>query len=142
MIMKDVHGNHVQIADEELQKHLHALPSAESLEKRFESGLQSMAFSIGGKHMMLTREEMAEIADAWWNHYGKHGMTEFFTRYQKRAEENIRKVLGFAECPKDEKEIKGSISFALTHHPEVAAEVIFEAMEWESAYSALESSKK
>lgn len=127
MIFNDVNGRPVQISDEELAR-------------VFRGGHQSLAFTIGGKHTMLTTEEMKEIANVYLDQFGKNKMVEFYSHYQKKAAENIQKALGWSDCPKTENDIKESIATALhRNHAELAAEVIFEAMEWETAYSSLES---
>ena len=115
------------------------------LEAKFKHGaggaaVQKHHFNINGQMVALSSAEMKEIADAWWEKYGKSQMTEFFTGYQKKAGENIRKAVHATSCPESEPEVKKAISFALSHlHADAVAEVIFEAMEWETAYATLKS---
>lgn len=100
-------------------------------------------FTIGGKQTALTVAEMKEIADTWWEHYGHKSMKTFFEEYQQKAAENIRKALGHHTVPACEKEVKAAIAQAVFDgNVDLIAEVIFESMEWETAYSALESIKE
>jgi hypothetical protein len=97
-------------------------------------------FMVGGKEMELTVSEMKEISNAWWEHYGKSGMEKFFEHYQSKAAGNIRDALGHCNVPNSEKEVKAAITQALASgDPCRIAEVMFEAMEWESAYFGLHS---
>ena len=67
-------------------------------------------------------------------------MKKFYEDYQGTAAEHIREALGHHAPPMCEKEVKGAICQALEHgDPELIAEVIFEAMEWETAYAALKN---
>lgn len=100
-------------------------------------------FHIDGREIHLTAGEMKLIADIWWQHYGKHSMKDFFEAYRDRAAENIRKALNGHAVPTCELEIKGAIAMALaSDNANLAAEVIFEAMEWQTAYAGLESIEK
>ena len=104
------------------------------------AAVQKHHFNINGAMVALSAAEMKEIADAWWEHYGKSKMTEFFTGYQKKAGENIAAALNCKEPPKNEPEVKGAIAMALQcGNTDLAGEVIFEAMEWCYAYAGLES---
>lgn len=97
-------------------------------------------FLIGGSEVALTVAEMKQIADAWWERYGKGGMTKFYEDYRDNAAENIREALGCVNPPESEAEVKEAIAMSLSSgHPETAAEVIFEAMEFCNAYTALKS---
>lgn len=97
-------------------------------------------FHINGVPTAVSSAEMKMIADYWWEHYGKAKMQTFFENYQKKAAENIRKVTENQEAPKSEKEVKEAIAEVLVHGTaEEAAEVLFEAMEWQTAYANLKS---
>lgn len=98
------------------------------------------SFSINGTMVALSVEEMKVIADAWWENYGKSRMEEFFEEYRDRAGNNIAEALGCSHAPESEKQVKGAIAMALaSNNPDLAAEVIFEAMEWQTAYAGLKS---
>lgn len=132
-----IDGHEVEISQEEIMRLYSTLRHDNTptgiAEKRHN-------FMIGGKTIGLTPEEMKEVANAWWDKYGKQGMTKFFEHYQKKAAENIRKALGHLSAPSCEKEVKGAIAQAVSDgDSELMAEVLFESMEWETAYSALES---
>lgn len=104
------------------------------------AAVQKHHFNINGAMVALSAAEMKEIADAWWEHYGKSQMTEFFTGYQKKAGENIAVALNRKRPPENEPEVKGAIAMALAQgNNDISAEVIFEAMEWCYAYAGLES---
>ena len=97
-------------------------------------------FHIDGREIHLTSGEMKMIADIWWELYGKHSMKEFFEEYRDKAAENIRKALNGHAVPETEKEIKGAIAMALSYNnAALSAEVIYESMEWQTAYACLES---
>ena len=97
-------------------------------------------FHVGGAAISFTPDEMKEIADAWWEHYGKSGMEKFFAHYRDKAAENIRTALGHHKGPESEDAVKGAIAQAfVTGDPSLIAEVFYEATEWETAHSALES---
>lgn len=97
-------------------------------------------FKLAGQDLHLTVDEMKMVSNAWWEKYGKSKMEEFFEHYRDKAAGNIQKALGFRHEPQNEKEVKAAIAHALfCRDPELAAEVIFEAAEWESAYFGLES---
>jgi hypothetical protein len=97
-------------------------------------------FMIGGREMELSVDEMKEISNAWWEHYGKSGMAKFFEHYQSKAAGNIRDALGHCNVPECEKDVKFAIAQAIIGgDPCHIAEVVFEAMEWESAYFGLKS---
>jgi hypothetical protein len=67
-------------------------------------------------------------------------MEKFFEHYRNKAAGNIRDALGHVGEPESEKEVKGAIAQAVTcGDPKLIAEVMFEAMEWESAYFGLHS---
>lgn len=136
MEVKTIDGQRVQI-DMDEAKHVYDVMAGKSAEHHLK---KSHHFVVGGRPLELTVDEMKEIADCWWEHYGKSGMEKFFSEYQKKAAENIRKAVHAATCPENEPEVKKAITFALTHLPaDAVAEVIFEAMEWETAYSGLKS---
>lgn len=97
-------------------------------------------FSMGAKQIALTIEEMKVIADYYWEHHGKNSMKDFYEKYQHNAAENIREALGMHEPPEEEKDIKNCIAMALIDgNADLFAEVVFEAMEWETAYAALKN---
>lgn len=115
----------------ELAKHLH--PAAG----------KHHTFMVGGRQIAMTAAEMKEVADYWWENHGKHSMQKFFQDYQARAADNIRKALGFHNPPADEKEVKSAIAQAfMDGDVDLIAEVVFEAMEWQTAYSNLENIDK
>lgn len=101
-------------------------------------------FRIGGVEVAMTADEMKAVADAWWEHFGKSSMEKFWERHRDQAGENIRKALKCTEPPVTEDDVKGAISMALApgYGSGVAGEVIFEAMEWQTAYSGLKSIEK
>jgi hypothetical protein len=99
--------------------------------------------SIDGKEFEISREVMKQVADSWWEQYGKSEMVQFYSDYQKKAAINIRCAVRSSKCPENEKEVKEAIAEALaSNDAKIAAEVLFEAMEWETAYSNLESVQK
>ena len=99
-----------------------------------------MHFTVGGRTLPFTITEMKEISNYYWEHFGKHSMEHFFERYRRKAAENIRAALRMAEAPADEHDVKWALAMALRHgEPELIAEVLFEAMEWETAYAALKN---
>lgn len=101
---------------------------------------QKHSFDFHGRTVELTVPEMKEISNTWWEHYGKSAMEKFFTGYQKKAAGNIQKAVHSTALPASEPDVKNAISYALKNlSADVAAEVIFEAMEWETAYSGLKS---
>lgn len=96
-------------------------------------------FMIGGKEMELTEHEMKHISNVWWEKFGKSGMEKFFEHYQKKAAENIGAAVG-RKAPETEREVKVCIACAaFSCDPDLIAEVMFEAMEWQTAYAGLES---
>lgn len=104
------------------------------------AAVQKHHFTINGAMVALSAAEMKEIADAWWEHYGKSQMAEFFTGCQKKAGENIAAALNCKRPPENEPEVKSAIAMALAQgNTDLAGEVIFEAMEWETAYAGLKS---
>lgn len=101
---------------------------------------QSHRFTVSSGEISLTPAEMEHIANVWWEHYGKSKMEKFFEHYQKKAGEHIAAALGFMAAPESEPEVKAAIKKSLASgNYELAAEVIFEAMEWQTAYSGLKS---
>ena len=101
--------------------------------------------SITGPEFEISPEEARRIADIV-HHSGSHQpdfthrMKEFFTRYQHTAARNIADVIDEESLPDCEKEVKHAIAIALEHGSyEEIAEVIYEAMEWQTAYATLES---
>jgi hypothetical protein len=97
-------------------------------------------FMIGGKETAITEHEMKIIADAWWEEIGKHSMKHYFEHVLNTAAENIRAALGHCRMPESEKEIKGAIAQAVSNgNPDLIAEVIHEAAEWECGYFGLHS---
>ena len=97
-------------------------------------------FTIGGRPISLTHTEMEMVADYWWEHHGKKSMENFFKSYQHKAAENIKKAIGYHTAPNNEPEIKLAIAHALEDgDSDLIAEVMFEAMEWQTAHSNLKS---
>ena len=130
MQVKTMDGTMREISHEEAQR----------IAEHFGKKEERHHFKISGQDLHLTVEEMKMISDVWWEKYGKSEMEEFFEHYRDKAAENIRKALGFSKEPESEKEVKAAIAHALfCRDPELAAEVIFEAAEWESAYFGLKS---
>ena len=101
-----------------------------------------MAKQHAAQHTASERQQHADkaTADRWWSDHGKHSMKKFYEDYQGTAAEHIQKALGHHAPPMCENEVKGAICQALEHgDPDLIAEVIFEAMEWETAYAALKN---
>ena len=140
MQVKTTDGSMVEIDMEEARRIYHEVRKrmmAQRQEQRSTDHSTHM-FHINNSEVALTPGEMKMIADIWWEHYGKSRMEEFFEKYRDRAGNNIAEALGCSHAPENEKEVKGAIAMALaSNNPDLAAEVIFEAMEWESAYSGL-----
>lgn len=112
------------------------------MSKHLSPGTKRHEFKIDGASVWLTESDMKHIADTWWEHYGKSRMADFFEKYQEKAADNIREALGHTDVPTCEAEVKAAIAQAFDHgDPDLLAEVLFEAMEWETAYSGLESIK-
>lgn len=100
--------------------------------------MESHEFRLGGVAVKATPAEMKEIADAWWEHYGKDTMKESAEKTMHKAARHIARAFGYDEVPKSEAEIKGAIAASLAGcRREIAGEVIFEAMEWANAYYTL-----
>lgn len=98
------------------------------------------AKTVDGLVVHLTEEEVKRLADHYWEHSGKHKMKDFFIRYQHTAADNIRKALGYQTHPDAEEKVKAAIAEALeAGNPDVIAEVVYEAMEWQTAYANLKS---
>lgn len=98
------------------------------------------AKTVDGQVVHLAEDEVKRLADHYWEHSGKHKMKDFFTRYQHTAADNIRKVFGFQTHPDTEEKVKAAIAAAWeTGNPDVIAEVVYEAMEWQTAYANLKS---
>lgn len=96
--------------------------------------------TVEGQTVHLSDEEVKRIANLHWERSGKKSMKDFFTHYQHKASENIRKALGMMAGPQSEEEVKGAIALALIHgDSELAGDVLFEAMEWQMAYATLKS---
>lgn len=129
MEVQTINGNKVEIATEEAKRIFQAM-----------NGIGGPGVNPRHGHSPMPEAEMKDVADSWWNQFGKKKMEVFFTEYQNKAAESIRTALGHSNPPKCEKEIKGAIAQALDcGNPDLVAEVIFEAMEWESAYHGLKS---
>lgn len=98
------------------------------------------AKTVDGQVVHLAEDEVKRLADLYWEHSGKHKMKDFFTRYQHTAADNIRKALGYQTHPDTEVKVKAAIAEALeAGNPDVIAEVVYEAMEWQTAYANLKS---
>lgn len=150
MKVKTVDGHEVEITMDEA-KYIHDVmagkPAAvqphhfvHQAETRSGHHAGKHAFHIDGKEVFLSPAEMKIIADIWWENYGKNSMKEFFERYHRKAGKHIAAALGFAEAPASEKDVKGAIARAVScGNPDVIAEVVFEAMEWQTAYAGLKS---
>lgn len=139
MLVLDKNGNSVELPESEVQRIIHWNQSKSETGK---NGVDHR-FLIGNVMVSMTESEMKTVADYWWKHFGKNEMIEFYENYKKVAAENIRKALGYFDHPKNEKEVKGAICAALNmNDSEVISEVIFEAMEWQTAYSQLKNFEK
>ena len=154
MKVKTVDGHEVEIGVEEA-KHVHDVMAGQlhtpqmhthhhtpaTPEAHMQRHAQNRhAFHINGREVHLTPGEMKIIADIWWENYGKHSMKVFFERYHKKASENIMKALEAHMPPASEEDVKGAIARAVSAgHPSLIAEVVFEAMEWQTAYAGLKS---
>jgi NhaP-type Na+/H+ and K+/H+ antiporter len=96
--------------------------------------------TVEGQMVHLADEEVKRISTLYWERSGKKSMKDFFTHYQHKASENIRKALGRMAGPHSEEEVKGAIAMALMHGDcELAGDVLFESMEWQMAYATLKS---
>lgn len=98
------------------------------------------AKTIEGQMVHLPDGEIKRISDHYWATIGQKTMLEFYSAYKRSAAENIRKALGACKPPEHEEDVKGAIALALRHcDAELAGEVLFEAMEWQTAYAALKN---
>lgn len=114
----------------------------DEMSKHLPPGAKKHEFKIDGASVWMAEADMKRIADTWWEHYGKSRMTDFFEKYQEKAADHIREALGHTDAPTCEDEVKAAIAQAIDYdNPDLIAEVLFEAMEWETAYSGLESIK-
>ena len=96
--------------------------------------------SITGQEFEISHEEAKHIASMLHHTDFKSEMHEFFSHYQHTAAHNIQTVVEFPKPPACEKEVKEAIAAVLAHGtPEEVAEVLFESMEWETAYATLKS---
>ena len=103
--------------------------------------------AIDGQEFEISMDEAKRIAE----HLGMHPvinrnpeftgrMRTFFTHYKETAAKHIQEVVESMQPPMCEKEVKAAIARAISRGtPEEAAEVLFEAMEWETAYANLKS---
>lgn len=140
MKVKTIDGHEVEI-DMDEAKHVHDVMAGnrsgsapEHLRKK------SHHFIIGGRQIEVTVDEMKEIADIWWEHYGKSAMEKFFEYKLEKAGQHIAEALGFKEPPETEAEVKGAISLAVSSgNCKLIAEVVYEAMEWQTASAGLKS---
>ena len=141
MKVKTIAGNFVEIdLDEATRIHEVVAGNPAASDKIHNQHPKSHSFDFHGRTVELTVPEMKEIANTWWDHYGKSAMEKFFTEYQQKAAGNIQKAVHSTTLPASEPDVKNAISYALKNlSADVAAEVIFEAMEWETAYSGLKS---
>jgi hypothetical protein len=138
MKVKTIAGNCVEIDLDEAMRIHEVVAGNPAAPDHGHHGKHS--FNFHGRSVELTVPEMKEIADTWWEHYGKSAMEKFFTEYQQKAAGNIQKAVHSTALPASEPDVKNAISYALKNlSADVAAEVIFEAMEWETAYSGLKS---
>lgn len=139
MKVKTIDGHEVEI-DMDEAKHVHDVMAGSSRADLHHQHQKSHSFDFHGRTVVLTVPEMKEIANTWWDHYGKSAMKKFFDYYQQKAAGNIQKAVHSTALPASEPDVKNAISYALKNlSADVAAEVIFEAMEWETAYSGLKS---
>ena len=98
------------------------------------------AKTVDGQVVHLAEDEVKRLADLYWEHSGKHKMKAFFTSYQHTAADNIRKALGYQTHPDTEEKVKAAIAAAWeSGNPDLIAEVVYEAMEWQTAYANLKS---
>ena len=96
--------------------------------------------SITGQEFEISHEEAKRISAMLPHQDFKAEMKEFFTHYRHTAAQNIQTVVESVRAPMSEKDVKHAIATVLEHGtPEEVAEVLFEAMEWETAYANLES---
>ena len=103
--------------------------------------------AIDGREFEISHEEAKRIAETMsGGSVFKRSpeftakMHEFYSHYQHTAAEHIRKAVGAAMPPMTEEEVKEAVAMAITHcSPETAAEVIYEAAEWQTAYANLKS---
>jgi hypothetical protein len=103
--------------------------------------------AIDGREFEITHEEAKRIAEmvSGGNVFKRNPeftakMHDFYSHYQHTAAQNIQKAVGANHPPMTEDDVKLAVAMAITHYsPEVAAEVIFEAAEWETAYANLKS---
>ena len=94
--------------------------------------------TVDGAEVEITMEEALRIHAA----VTPHKTTHFFRDYQHTAADNIRKALGVEKLPVTEPEIKAAIAIAAdVGDPDMIAEIVFEAMEWETAYAHLKSAE-
>lgn len=96
--------------------------------------MESAKVMVGGKDMELTHHEMKEIADKYWEHWGKHSMLDYAKKMMHKANENIAEALGVPGVPEDEDDVKEMISEAissamLTGDFDMLAEVLYESSE-------------
>lgn len=97
--------------------------------------------TVDGAEVEITMEEARRV-HAMLNSHFRAKMTAFFLEYQRRAADNIRKALGFVKPPEGEAEVKSAIAHAIDKNdPDLLAEVLYEAMEWETAYASLKSAE-
>lgn len=98
------------------------------------------ARSINGQEFEISHEEAHHIASQLHNPNFKTEMKEFYSHYQHTAAHNIQAVVEFPKPPMTEKEVKNAIAAVLTHGtPDEVAEVLFESVEWGTAYATLKS---
>lgn len=96
--------------------------------------------SITGQEFEISHEEAKRISAMLPHQDFKAEMKEFFTHYHHKAAKNIQTVVESVNAPMSEKDVKHAIATVLEHgSPEEVAEVLFEAMEWETAYANLKS---
>lgn len=97
-------------------------------------------FHIGGRQVAVTKDEMREIADAWWEKHGRRSMEHYFTDMKAKAAEHIEEAVGGTHELKDEPAIKRALAHALAEgDADLVAEVIHEVVEWVNADSGLRS---
>ena len=140
MKAKTIAGNYVEIDMDEAVR-IQKIMAGENAPAAPDHGHHGKhSFNFHGRIVELTVPEMKEIADSWWEHYGKSAMEKFFEHKHEKAGKHIAEALSFKEPPETEKEVKGAISLAIASgQAELIAEVVYEAMEWQTAYAGLKS---
>lgn len=138
MKVKTIAGNFVEIDLDEAMR-IHEVVAGNPAASHHQHQ-KSHSFDFHGRTVELTVPEMKEIANTWWEHYGKSAMEKFFEHKLEKAGQHIAEALDFKEPPETEAEVKGAISRAVSSgNCKLIAEVVYEAMEWQTAAAGLKS---